>query len=147
MPAQALLLSIRPRFADMIFAGTKTVELRRTRPRVGKGDLVLVYVSAPVKSLVGAFLVATVIETTPGALWKRAGRRAGVTKVEFDAYFIGATNAFGIELCCQWKLEEPAPLATLRNRRRGFHPPQVYRYLSQKDLAEWAIPNEAIVQC
>jgi predicted transcriptional regulator len=43
-----LLLSIRPEYANKIFDRTKTVELRRVRPRLlNEGDRVVVYVSSP----------------------------------------------------------------------------------------------------
>jgi hypothetical protein len=42
MSQRAVLISIKPMYADLIFAGTKTIELRRVCPKVGPGDLVLV---------------------------------------------------------------------------------------------------------
>ena len=33
-PARALVLSLKPRFAEAILAGTKTVEVRRVMPRI-----------------------------------------------------------------------------------------------------------------
>ena len=62
MLRKILLLSIHPEHAKNIFDGIKTVELRRTRPRLSKCDQVLVYVSSPTKALVGAFEVKKVIE-------------------------------------------------------------------------------------
>jgi len=53
----AFLISIRPRFAEMIFSGSKTVELRRVCPKVSVGDLALVYVSSPAMELRGSFEV------------------------------------------------------------------------------------------
>ena len=63
-----VLLSIKPKYADKIFNGTKTVELRRICPKVTEGDLILVYVSSPVKALVGEFEVKKIVEalTTAG---------------------------------------------------------------------------------
>jgi predicted transcriptional regulator len=133
MANRALLLSIRPKYAEMIFAGLKTVELRRTRPRVNPRDLALVYVSAPVKSLVGAFIVSRVIEASPEELWKNVSEHCGVSKAEFDSYFAGCNLGFGIELSAQWKLERSVSLAQLRTRRKRFHPPQSYHYLSSAD--------------
>jgi len=66
----ALLISIRPKYATQIFAGTKKVELRRIRPRVRLGDLVIVYESGARKSLIGAFQVAGMKELSPKGIWK-----------------------------------------------------------------------------
>jgi len=49
-----LLLSIQPKYANLIFEGKKTTELRRVRPRVNQGDFVLIYVSSPDKVLLGS---------------------------------------------------------------------------------------------
>ena len=129
----ALLLSIRPRFVEQIFAGTKTVELRRIRPRVKAGDLVIVYASGTQKALVGAFQIADVKAAAPSTIWRRYGAKTGLTKTEFDSYFAGLETGFAIEVARTWQLAAPVHLATLRRQRGGFHAPQSYRYL---DLGE-----------
>src|SRR5258708_10947703 len=67
----AFLISIRPRFAEMIFSGSKTVELRRVCPKVSIGDLALVYVSSPAMELRGSFEVGKILTGSPTALWKK----------------------------------------------------------------------------
>src|ERR1039458_7312914 len=67
----AFLISIRPRFAEMIFAGSKTVELRRVCPKVSVGDLALVYVSSPAMELRGSFEVGKILTASPSALWRK----------------------------------------------------------------------------
>jgi predicted transcriptional regulator len=129
MAKHALLISVRPRFAEMIFAGTKTVELRRIRPRVGKGDLVFVYVSSPVMALEGAFEVSEVVCGKPSSIWRRFNGRTGLSKCEFDAYYEGKQMAFAIMIHQQWKLPTPVRLAKLRRHKDGFHPPQSYHYI------------------
>jgi predicted transcriptional regulator len=62
MTDTTLLLSLRPEFAELVFAGVKKVEFRRVRPRVQANEWVLVYVSTPVQALVGAIQVANVID-------------------------------------------------------------------------------------
>ena len=130
MPDRALLLSIRPEFAKKIFDGSKTVELRRVRPRVGCGDLVLVYASAPVKALLGAFEVARVRSGPPESLWSAVANKAGVTSEQFDAYFLGAKTGYAIFLKRKWSLEKPLGLEKLRRRQSDFRPPQSYHYLT-----------------
>jgi predicted transcriptional regulator len=125
----ALFLSIRPRFAEQIFDGTKTVELRRVRPRIEQGDLVIVYASGSTKALLGAFQVSGVIASTPNAVWRRFSARTGLTKTEFDAYYDRSEAAFVIEISHAWKLKAPICLKTLRSKRAGFRPPQGYHYL------------------
>ena len=129
MIQHALLISIRPRFAAKIFAGTKTVELRRVKPRVSSGDLALVYVSSPTMELQGAFEVASLVSAPPSALWKQLGKKTGLTRAEFRRYFSGKTVAHAIVIRRAWKLPIALPLPRLRQRRGGFRPPQSFHYI------------------
>jgi predicted transcriptional regulator len=131
----ALLLSIRPRFVSSIFAGTKTVELRRVKPRLKRGDLVVVYASGTTKGLVGAFQVAGVTAKSPGALWREFNGGSGLTKKEFDDYFAGVKTGYAIRIGRRWQLDEPVLLNSLRKRRASFRPPQSYHYWKRDELA------------
>jgi len=134
MSKTALLISIRPRFADLIFNDQKHVELRRRRPRVGRGDLVFVYVSSPIKALIGAFEIGEVIEKSPGMLWRKLGEQTGLTRMEFNDYFKEKTIGFGLIIARSWRLPAPVKLSSLRKRRAGFHPPQAYHYFPLTEL-------------
>jgi predicted transcriptional regulator len=130
MTKHALLISIRPRFAELIFAGKKTVELRRTRPKVSPGDLVLVYVSSPAKQLQGAFEVKKMISAAPSTLWRKVGKNSGIARAEFLDYFRGKTQAHAVVIRRVWKLSGPIDLSTLRRQKGGFRPPQSFHYIS-----------------
>lgn len=127
--SKILLLSIRPRYAEKIFSGEKTVELRRTKPRIEAGDLVLVYTSSPRCALTGAFVVANVMTGTPEVIWRKCGSKAEIEREAFNAYYEGAKSAFAIGIERAWTFDRPVTLRELRRRMKGFHPPQSYRYL------------------
>jgi len=131
MSDNILLLSIRPQYAEKIFGGTKTVELRRVRPRVEEGDRVLVYVSSPVKALVGVFRVNQVVERSPQELWGVVRREAGIEREAFEAYYDGASAGFGIFFSDVWQFSRPIELQSIRQQWSGFQPPQGYRYLKE----------------
>lgn len=131
---KVLLLSIRPVYSEKIFSGKKHVELRRIRPSVHKGDLVLVYTSSPSCELTGAFLVGAVETGTPTSLWPKVRRVCGLTRSQFDDYYRGTTKAYGIRIERAWRLDTPVKLASLRRRSARFHPPQSYRYFAPGDL-------------
>lgn len=126
MNGSALLLSIKPRYADAIFARSKRVELRRVKPRVGPGDLVLVYVTSPRCALEGAFEVERVMTEKPAVLWKHVAHNSGVTREEFDHYFEGRDAAYAIVVKKVWR-HTPVTLAKMRKAR--IRPPQSYHYL------------------
>lgn len=123
-----LLISLRPRFVTAIFSGTKTVEFRRTRPRVDAGDWVAMYESKNTKGIVGAFQVSNVTEATPSVIWKKFKQGGGITKKEFDEYYVGTDTAYAISIKKHRKLSAPLTLKMLDQRCTGFHPPQCYRY-------------------
>lgn len=138
MPKQALLISVRPRFAEMIFAGTKIVELRRLRPRIGQGDLVFVYVSSPVMALEGAFEVGEVVAGSPNSIWRKFSGGSGLLKREFDLYYKGKKTAYAIVIKKVWRLPVPVRLARLRKEKDGFHAPQSYHYVCKQSFTRIA---------
>lgn len=133
MHIHSLLISVHPKYADKIFAGEKTVELRKVRPKVTSGDIVLLYASSPTMALVGGFEVDSLIENTPAALWNKVKKSAGLTKDEFSDYYNGSSNAYGIFIKKPWYFETPMALQNLRKKLDGFHPPQSYRYVSMQE--------------
>lgn len=132
-----LLISLRPRFVTAFFNGTKTVEFRRTRPRVDAGDWIAVYESKGTKGIVGAFQVSSVTEATPSSIWKMFKQDGGITKKEFDEYYAGARTAYAISIKKHRKLPAPITLQMLRQRCTGFHPPQCYRYRDIDELVQF----------
>lgn len=127
-------MSIKPKFADLIFAGIKTIELRRVCPKVGSGDLVLVYVSSPRMALVGCFEVTSIVSDAPPSLCKQWLHQSGIDQETFLRYFEGTTTAYGILIGRTWQFDSPTDLQTLRRRKSGFHPPQSYRYVESDEL-------------
>ena len=75
-----LLLSIHPRYADLILSGEKTVELRRRRPRIKSGPG-LIYATSPRMELVAMFRIEGVISVPLVLLWQAVRDAAGVTQV------------------------------------------------------------------
>jgi len=129
MAGAALLMSIRPQYAEKIFNGTKTVELRRVKPKFLKeGDLIFVYVSAPVKSLVGAFSVASLVQKDIFSLWDDVKDFAGISHEDYLAYFKGAQKGVAIFIKSIWLLPKPIHLSEMQREVDGFYPPQSFRY-------------------
>lgn len=128
---RAVLLSIKPKYAELILAGTKRVELRRSWPSNDIGVLVL-YSSAPVQQLVGVAYVDRLEETNVEGLWQLASNYGGgVTREELDDYFVGKQTAFGIMI----ERAERAPVTiSPKELFPDFIPPQSYQYLTAEDF-------------
>lgn len=123
--------------------GYKTAELRRTKPRIHKGELVLLYASAPKMALVGYAVVEEIISASVRGLWRTIQAESGVSKTEYNQYFLGADRAFAIRFSCLGALSEPIALQELRLHLDGFRPPQSFRYLTQHQLRALGIDNLA----
>lgn len=65
-PDRMVVLSLRPRFAEAILAGDKTVELRRTEPKIETPILALLYAALPVRSLIGTCIITNVLSANLG---------------------------------------------------------------------------------
>src|SRR3954470_16031315 len=110
----ALFLSLRPRFAELLLSGAKSIELRRVRPAVAEGTSVLLYASSPAMKLVGRAEVAEVQVAPVAQIWREHGPATGIRRSEYDDYFKGAKQAVAIKLVNVQRLDKPRPLRDLR---------------------------------
>lgn len=152
MSSNAIVLSIRPQYAEKIFKGSKTVELRRVRPKyIQKNSLVLMYISSPVQSIAGVFRVSQIKEMSPSDLWKHVKDIAGVTKHEFDNYYLNVNVGIGIFIDEVWPLAEPIKMEDWQEQGINFQPPQGFRYatsdeLSSPKIAELVADYDVMIQ-
>jgi predicted transcriptional regulator len=129
---RAVLLSVKPRYADLIVAGTKQVEFRR----VWAQELVTwiaIYSSSPAKEIVGVVKVESVIEAPATTLWTFSrSKGGGLTRTELRSYFSGKTKGYALMLGQVLKPLAPIEPATLFH---GFRPPQSFRYLTDSEVS------------
>ena len=128
---RAVLLSIKPKYVDLILAGTKRVELRRSWPSSDIGVMVL-YSSAPVQRLVGVAFVHRIEECDLENLWHLADANGGgVTYDELATYVKGKKTAFGVMIDRVKIAEVPVDPKELFC---DFTPPQSFLYLDPADF-------------
>ena len=127
-PARALVLSLKPRFAEAILDGTKTVEVRRIMPRITIPTLALLYASGSSRALVGTCVVRSVARYPTDELWHLHGADTALSRTEFDAYLEGRDCGVALLLERPELLAPPIPLHTLR-QAHGFRPPQSLAYV------------------
>jgi predicted transcriptional regulator len=141
---RTILLSVRPKYAEQIIAGTKRVEFRRvwTSEPV---RLLALYSTAPTSRVIAFVSVTRVIKASPTALWGYAKEfGGGVTRNELFSYMEGRKSGFALVLGNVHIMKFPIdPTCCLPN----FHAPQSYRYLSAEELmamGRWAGDSERI---
>lgn len=137
------LISLEERYANGIFEGTKTVELRRRTMNVAVGSTVWIYVKMPVGCVVGCATVTGLHTLAPSTLWKRFGSVSGLRRQEFFEYFSGLPKAFALSLSEPTRLSSPIPLNTLRDISSGFHPPQFFANVAN-DAPLLQVMNKAL---
>ncbi len=117
-------MSIRPQYADAIFRGEKRYEFRRVIFRKAV-DVVVVYVTTPVCTVVGEFEVQEIICDRVARLWSRTYDKAGVKRELFFDYFAGCEVGYAIGIGNVRKYTRPLDLA----RNFGVRPPQSFLYI------------------
>ena len=134
MGERTALLSVRPRFADALLNGTKTVEIRRRGARLDSGAICLLYASSPVRALVGAIEVDSVHVAPAAELWNQWGPQTALDRAEFDDYLIGSQSPCANAVRSVMRFESPILLAELRRRHHAFVVPQSYRFIGPDEL-------------
>ena len=127
-----MILSLKPRFAEAILSGTKTVEVRRVEPRITVPTRAFVYATTPVRALLGCCIVDDVVSDSLGCLWQTYGSRTGLQYSEFLRYFDGVNTGTALTLSSAERFDLEIPLAALRSNLLGFRPPQSFAYLDSE---------------
>lgn len=128
---RAVLLSVKPKFADLISSGIKRVEFRRTWAAEDV-SLIAVYASSPVQRIIALVEVEDIVRGSPSSLWSHCTSRGGaLTRRELFDYFNGKRQGCAVLLGDVRVLLRPIDPKTLF---RSFAPPQSFRYLSEGEL-------------
>ena len=129
-PAE-IIISIKPRFAELILDGRKTVELRRRSVRVPANSRVWIYSTLPAGRVVGTVRVERIASGKPKSLWAAYGAELGISRGEFEQYFDGCALACAIELTRPARLGREVCLSEIRKELGGYQPPQFFNRLGQ----------------
>ena len=130
---KSVILSLKPRYADLVFEGLKKAELRRRITPNIENCYVFIYVSSPVRQLRGGFRVEHVWSGTPADIWNEVSELAHVKKQEFDDYYAGRTIAYALKITDVWLYQNSVGLDELRNLFPNFVVPQSWRYVKPEE--------------
>jgi predicted transcriptional regulator len=128
-----MLLSVRPRYAESILAGSKRAEIRRQRPGILPGTPVIIYATKPLAAVIGTASIDRVCEGSPPDLWDQFQHQMGVTHEEFSQYLGELTTAYLLLLSGARRLNSPLTLDDMRESA-DFQPPRSYRYINHSTL-------------
>jgi len=129
----AIVLSVKPRFANLIVAGSKRVEFRRAVPARPVRTIAL-YSSSPVQAIIALVDVKKTIEANTAGLWELAKENGGgLTRAELRSYFTSKTTGFAFMLGNVRVFKQPVDPSEFFD---VFTPPQSFKYLTDDELRE-----------
>lgn len=94
----AVLLSIKPEFAEKIFNGTKGYEFRKSIFKRSDVRKIVVYASSPVKKVIGEFSIDKILSDTVDGIWKETHQKSGITKRFYQSYYENRNKAYAIKI-------------------------------------------------
>lgn len=118
-----ILISIRNEFAEKIYDGTKTIELRKHCPNMDCFTYCWIYEPKPIGLITGYFVVLGRIACKPKLFWDEYHQILGIDKDRFFDYYQNSELAFGILINWANKLPKPYTLSDIGLSR----PPQMYQ--------------------
>lgn len=132
--AQAVLLSVKPRYAHEILSGRKTVEVRRRFPIIPSGTTVVIYSTSPERAIIGTVLVKRSTKVDPSDVWKLHSKDIRIERDELIDYLDGASESTLLEVESPLRWDKSVPLDLFRSAI-GVEPPQSFRYLQPAQVA------------
>lgn len=132
MARTRILISIHPKYAELIAMGLKSAELRRVRPQVKPGDTILFYATQPIQAVVLSCRIENIVSAPCDELWSYAREKAAISEDDFWSYYKGRRIGHAIFICEVTTPEKPLYLSEIERRWPGFRPPQSYRYVPEE---------------
>lgn len=124
-----ILLSIHPKWAKLIYEGKKTIEWRKTFPKLAhRGCRVYIYETAPVKAVTGYFIFqcAFGMDVKEHESYPRAVEDGCVPLEDLVKYQGKSERIYGWFVRNPQRLEPPITLWYVTGLRR---PPQSWQYI------------------
>lgn len=126
----AVLLSIKPKFANAIFSGEKKYEFRKSVYKDKSIRIIYVYASAPISKVIGIIYVDEILEQQPDLLWEETCSSAGISEDYFYEYFANRKRAYALKVESAKLFDEPK---LLKDMFGISHPPQSFCYVPLKN--------------
>ncbi len=106
MQKGAMLLPIYPEHAENILNGIKWFEYRKVRCRTDTKKIIL-YATAPVMRILGEVEILDVIIDAPHRVWELTSDGAGISRQNYNRYFLGHEKAVAYKLGAVCRYDTP----------------------------------------
>lgn len=119
-----MLLSIKPKYVEKIFAGVKKFEFRKKRCKSHINKIIF-YSSYPVMKIVGEADIVDIIEDKLEIVWQKTNKESGINKTFYNSYYAGYKTAVAYKLDNIKKYDKPKTLNSIGINKA----PQSFIYL------------------
>ena len=126
------IISLKPRYAELVLSGKKSVELRNRIVRLHPGTKIWIYATRPMGCIVAFAVVKSVVHDEPALIWRRFEKDICIEKTHFDSYTEDRERVSAVKLKAVRELPEPPTLDRIRKMVGAFHPPQFYARLASE---------------
>ena len=126
-----ILMSIKTKYANQIFNGTKIYEYRRKS--ISKENLnkkIFIYSSEVDKKIVGYITIGEILEGTSNYILEKTSNQ---DNVDIMNYFKDCDKCYALKISSVIKFENPISLAGIRKEDEKFAIPQYYRYIKETE--------------
>jgi len=126
-----ILMSIKTKYANQIFNGTKIYEYRRKS--ISKENLnkkKFIYSSEVDKKIVGYITIGEILEGTSNYILEKTSNQ---DNVDIMNYFKDCDKCYALKISSVIKFENPISLADIRKEDEKFAIPQYYRYIKETE--------------
>ncbi len=126
-----LLMSIKTKYANQIFNGTKKFEFRRKS--IGDKNCnkkIYIYSSEEDKSIIGYIIVDKILKGDLDFILKVTDYNDNQDIID---YFDGCEECFALHISNYYKFLKPLKLKDIKTSYEGFVIPQFYRYIKNQE--------------
>lgn len=129
----AVLLSVRPRYANAILAGTKTAEVRRRFPHQAHGTTLYLYSSTPDRAILGTVKLDGIDRPSADRVWHQYADQIEIGEAALGDYLGESASAAILRVSEPARWQHKVPLGLLRSCLE-LEPPQSFRYLTDEHV-------------
>jgi predicted transcriptional regulator len=124
--SEDILISLHKKYVQRMLDGTKSIELRRRALHVSGGTRVWIYSKSPYAVVEAFAIIDRVIRAKPRDLWNEYKDRVGISKSDFESYFLDVSMGCALVLRDIQRLPYSVSLSEIRDHASSFQPPQFF---------------------
>ncbi len=126
-----IILSIHPKYAQLIEEGSKIYEIRTRKANISKGTIIWIYKTLPIASIDSYAELEDILILSPQVAWNKYAQEMCIPKKLFDEYVKNKEAIYLLKLKNVKRTKRSISLYELREKIPPFYPPQFFKKLEQ----------------